>query len=94
MNSIIGFSELLSAEHIEDNKEFIEIINRNGNSLLKLIDDIIDIAKIESNQIKLQKESVCSCEILNDLNRILMFFFLKIIHQLRLLLMDVKNTRE
>lgn len=55
MNSILGFSDLLKDTKIEKStqKEYVEIINRNGKSLLNLIDDIIDISKIEANQIKI-----------------------------------------
>ncbi|RLD62857.1 MAG: hypothetical protein DRJ01_05260 [Bacteroidetes bacterium] len=55
MNSILGFSDLLKENKVEGTKqkEYIEIINRNGKLLLNLIDDIIDISKIEANQIKI-----------------------------------------
>ena len=56
MNAIIGFSELLITEQLteEDKEEFKEQIILNSNSLLRLIDDIIDISKIEANQISLE----------------------------------------
>jgi len=65
MNGIIGFANLLNREDIEeaDRKEFVKIINNNGKSLLNLIDDIIDISKIEAGQLRVK---VTSCEI-NDL---------------------------
>ena len=56
MNSIIGFSEMLDLPDIENEKkgEFIEIIKSNGYRLLSLINDIIDISKIEAGQIELR----------------------------------------
>ncbi len=59
MNAIIGFSDLLTDENLslEDRREFVSYINSNGASLLKLIDDIIDIAKIESGHISIHKTS-------------------------------------
>ncbi|MEA2043596.1 MAG: histidine kinase dimerization/phospho-acceptor domain-containing protein, partial [Bacteroidota bacterium] len=57
MNAIIGFSQLLSNsdEDAYQQEEYIEIINSNGQSLLRLIDDIIDFSKIEANQMTINK---------------------------------------
>ncbi len=54
LNAIVGFSELLSChEDINDEiKEYFDIIKQSSNDLLRLINDIIDIAKIESGQIQ------------------------------------------
>jgi PAS domain S-box-containing protein len=58
MNSIIGFSNLLSSEDVPENEkaEFANYIKSSGELLLKLIDDIIDIAKIEAGEIKIDKK--------------------------------------
>nr|WP_319401109.1 two-component regulator propeller domain-containing protein [uncultured Carboxylicivirga sp.] len=55
MNAIIGFSTLLrQADFTEEEKEtFVDQIHTNGESLLHLIDDIIDLSKIESGQLNL-----------------------------------------
>lgn len=55
MNAIIGFSTLLSDTSIteEERQEFIRIIKDRGNDLMRIMDDIIDIAKIEAGQIKI-----------------------------------------
>jgi PAS domain S-box-containing protein len=55
MNAIIGFAELLSQNNLneKDRKEFISHINQGSETLLNLIDDIIDISKIEAGQIRL-----------------------------------------
>lgn len=55
MNAIMGFSSLLSDPTLnnEEKDEFIQLINLNSNNLLTLIDDIIDIAKIEAGQLKI-----------------------------------------
>ena len=59
MNSIIGFSELLSqADRSEESKlRYINIIQKNTNFLLRLINDILDISKIETNQLKVVNSS-------------------------------------
>jgi signal transduction histidine kinase len=55
MNHIIGFIELLKDPNLseQEKNDFFSIIKNSGNHLLKLIDDIIDIAKIEANQLEL-----------------------------------------
>ncbi len=53
MNSIIGFSDLLE-KSFDDKQllhEYTSIIKQRGNDLLNIIDDILDIAKIESGQL-------------------------------------------
>lgn len=60
LNSIIGFSELLSDADFElDQKnEFIAHIIDNGNNLLNIISDIMDISKMESGEITIRKGQV------------------------------------
>lgn len=48
LNSIIGFSELLQDNDFDDQqkKEFLSYVIDNGNSLLSIVSDIMDISKI------------------------------------------------
>ncbi|MBN1180985.1 MAG: PAS domain S-box protein [Bacteroidales bacterium] len=57
MNAIIGFSELLGARDLSRNQQmqYINLIQSSGNNLLRLIDDIIDIAKIEAGELSIRK---------------------------------------
>jgi PAS domain S-box-containing protein len=57
MNAIIGFTQLLADPNIVENKkeEFIKIITHNGQTLIRLIDDIIDIARIEAGRLTINK---------------------------------------
>lgn len=58
MNAIIGFSALLRDEiSEEDRKQYVNIINENGNYLLSLINDIVDLSKMESGTMNLHKEN-------------------------------------
>ncbi|RUA30804.1 MAG: hypothetical protein DSY76_02120 [Bacteroidetes bacterium] len=58
MNGIIGFANLLQeAENEEELNEFIDIIIKNGNHLLNLINDIIDLSKIEAGVLKISNQS-------------------------------------
>jgi len=56
MNSIIGFSSLLAQPNVtfEKQQHYTNFIQKAGKHLLRIIDDIIDIAKIESNQLKIE----------------------------------------
>jgi len=62
MNSIIGFSNLLASEQIPDNqkRDFTQYIRTSSELLLNLVDDIIDIAKIEAGELKIIKKD---CEL-------------------------------
>lgn len=51
LNSIIGFSKLIQLpEGYDKEKEFIKYINSAGNHLLKIVNDILDISKMESGK--------------------------------------------
>ncbi len=58
MNAIIGFSNLLTDEDLDTNEknELHQHIIQNSHTLLQLINDIIDIAKIEAEQLKIEKQ--------------------------------------
>lgn len=58
MNGIMGFSSMLEEDGLStrSRSEYIRIINRNGEQLLRIIDDIIDISKLESGQLSACKE--------------------------------------
>ncbi len=50
MNGILGFSELLKNPHLSDSKQqkYIEVIEKSGYRMLNIINDIVDISKIEA----------------------------------------------
>jgi len=60
LNAIVGFSSLMSDPDIgdEDKKLFGNQVLHNSDYLLNLIDDIIDVSKIESNQLDLKIQDV------------------------------------
>jgi PAS domain S-box-containing protein len=55
MNAILGFSELLEQPELTAEKQakYFEIIRKSGNRLLNVINDIIDISKVESGQMEI-----------------------------------------
>ena len=69
MNAIVGLSELLKEKGYseEERTEFLNLIVSNSNSLLGLIDDILDISKIESNVLKINFRNCQVYPLLNEL---------------------------
>ncbi len=55
LNAVIGFSELLQIGDVPKNeqKEYLKSINLAGNALLNLINDVLDLSKIEAEQTKI-----------------------------------------
>ena len=54
MNGILGFSDLLKDPKLtgKEQNEYIEIIDKSGKRMLNIINDIVDISKIDSGQMK------------------------------------------
>jgi len=69
MNAIIGFSDLLSDEELsrEEREDFISKIKLSGESLMNIINDIIDIAKIEAGQLKITDADCNVDKLLSDI---------------------------
>ena len=68
LNAIIGFSNLLvEANDPEEKKEFVHIITSNNELLLQLINDIIDMAKIESGTLDFTYSDTDINQLMEDL---------------------------
>jgi len=69
MNGIIGISQLLSRQSVSDTErnEYLTMIIANGNILLNLVNDIIDISRIESNQVDLHESEFSLNKLFNEL---------------------------
>ncbi len=70
MNGILGFSRLLINPHLDTEKRnrYIDVIEKSGDQLLSIINNILDISKIETGQIRLNRELI-------DLNSFMMDVF-------------------
>jgi PAS domain S-box-containing protein len=71
MNGILGFAELLDDDTLtrEIRNEYISVINDSGQSLLEVITNLMDISKIDSQQIESRVRSFKLNELLNELFR-------------------------
>ena len=60
MNGILGFAELLKEPHFSgaEKQKFITIIENSGKRMLNIINDIIDISKVEAGLMKFKKTDV------------------------------------
>ncbi|BBN80054.1 hypothetical protein PA25_00390 [Pseudoalteromonas sp. A25] len=69
LNAVIGFASLASATHNNlELKDYIKKIGSASKTLLNLINDILDIAKIESNRLQIDKHPFDLQELLNRID--------------------------
>ena len=72
MNAIIGFATLAAGngEDKERVRDYLDKILASGNHLLSLINDILDMSRIESGKIHLEETEVNLSEVLHNLKSI------------------------
>ena len=71
MNAILGFSELLEKEDIDKKSmEYVEAINSSGRSLLHLINDILDLSKVEAGKLELSYTKVDLRSLVNEFDSV------------------------
>lgn len=74
MNAIIGYSELLGAlVKDQTQKDFLNSIKSSGRSLLTLINDILDLSKIEAGKLKLESDYIESSVFFSEFEKIFAF---------------------
>lgn len=73
LNAIVGFSQLLIQEESkEEREEFVRIIESNTNLLLQIINDILDLSKIEAGKMKFEYTDFDINEVIADLHQVYM----------------------
>jgi signal transduction histidine kinase len=71
INAILGFTELLEERIVRKQlKEYLKFITSSGKMLLRLIDDILDLSKIEAGKLEMRYTPVKPRDILSEINRI------------------------
>jgi len=73
LNAVLGFSEFLASDKELNEKQlrYINIVNRSGQHLLSMINDVLDISKIEAGMVSVDLESVDIRELCGDVVSIL-----------------------
>ena len=72
MNAILGFSSILDKAKTEQKRnEYVRIITENGEYLMQLINDILDISKIEANQFDVSKDDFSANELIDDVSEVI-----------------------
>jgi CheY-like chemotaxis protein/two-component sensor histidine kinase len=92
LNGIIGFSGLLNNIDIskEDTTEFTNMIIQSGKRLIEIVNNVLDISKIQTGQVKIEKKSI----VINSLLEELLAFFNPIanIKGIKLKMHQTENT--
>ncbi|MEP3232750.1 MAG: HAMP domain-containing sensor histidine kinase [Hyphomicrobiales bacterium] len=77
LNAIIGFSEIMKEELLgplenASYKEYVTDIHSSGDHLLNLINEILDLSRVEAGRYELNEEAISIVEVLNDCNTLMM----------------------
>ena len=71
LNAIVGFSEIVSLTEDEDEKkEYLEIIQKNSGLLLQLINDILDLSRIESGKAEMHFGTVSLSGLIREVGKV------------------------
>jgi len=74
MNCIIGMSELMLEMDVSDEqKHYLGMIHSSGGALLNLINDILDLSKIEAGQLQLQEGEFDLCSMVGEITDLMAF---------------------
>jgi len=90
MNAVIGFSDILASQITDKkHKNYLNSIQTGGKTLLTLINDILDLSKIEAGRLEIQYEPVNPQQIFTELQQI---FSLKIAEKNLELIMEIDEN--
>jgi len=71
MNGILGMAQLLGMNLNGENKELVDIVINSGKTLLTIIDDILDLSRIEAGKVKLSQEEFDITVLVNEVNKVM-----------------------
>jgi PAS domain S-box-containing protein len=68
LNAILGFSQLIEMDELTaDQRENVAYISQAGRHLLQLINEVLDISRVESGQMSISREPVAVSEVIHEL---------------------------
>jgi signal transduction histidine kinase/HPt (histidine-containing phosphotransfer) domain-containing protein len=71
LNGLIGFTDLLLQTPMNDlQKQYLNLVHQSGQSLLEIINDVLDFSKIESGKLELNPERIHLAELLQQVHQI------------------------
>lgn len=72
LGAIIGFTDLLREGNLHQNerRQYLDTISRNGKALTRIIDDILDLAKVESGKLEMEKVEFSFHQLVDDVTDI------------------------
>ena len=69
MNAVIGYTDVMLLDDISDkHKDYLHTVKTSGKLLLSLIDDILDISKIEAGQVEIERIPFSLVEVMNNVS--------------------------
>lgn len=75
MNAVLGFTEIL-LEKVKDNPEYFDLLSRigvAGKSMIRLLNDILDLSKIEAGKLDIQETLINPMDIIYEIEQIFQF---------------------
>lgn len=75
LSAVMGFADLLTRDQVteKEREECAAAVKRNGDLLMRLIDDILDLSKIEANKLELDEEEFSLSELLREIDSTMSF---------------------
>ncbi|MDO6498495.1 TMAO reductase system sensor histidine kinase/response regulator TorS [Photobacterium sanguinicancri] len=72
MNGVLGTASLLADTGLDDKQsKYLAVINRSGENLLDILNDVLDYSKIEAGHLDIRLSDFSLCELLSDVNNLL-----------------------
>ena len=73
MNGIIGITSLLAATELTDQqRDYIHILTKSGNTMLTLLNDVLDLSKIEAGKFQLDETDFNLSQLVSDIRHMMM----------------------
>lgn len=75
LSAILGFAELLKDPNLssDERQRYLEVINRTGKNLTHIVNDILDLSKIEAGHLEVEMRTFALPMLLQDLQAVLSF---------------------